>query len=138
LKKELQARTRQIARLEARRKKAMARLMSIDRLIVAMGGEVEAVGPGRGRRGRRPGRPKMRKSIGRRRKRRRATGKPLINYVQGVLAKAPDGMRAKDVASAVGKAGYRSFSKDFYGIVATALRDKRFKKLRRGVYTLSR
>lgn len=80
-----------------------------------------------------PGRP-----VGRPRKRRaRATGKPLIEYVRAVLAKAPQGMRAKDVASAVTKAGYRSFSKDFYGIVATTLRDKRFKRLHRGVYTLA-
>lgn len=79
----------------------------------------------------------MRRPVGRPRKRRsRATGKPLVEYVRAVLGKAPQGMRAKDVTSAVRKAGYRSFSKDFYGIVATTLRDKRFKKLRRGVYTL--
>jgi hypothetical protein len=139
LKRELKARTGQLARLQARRKRAAARLTRIERQIVALGGEVGMARVGRGRRRRRRGRPRLPgRPVGRPRKRRaRATGKPLIEYVRAVLAKAPQGMRAKDVASAVTKAGYRSFSKDFYGIVATTLRDKRFKRLHRGVYTLA-
>jgi hypothetical protein len=139
LQKELARRTRQLSGLQARRAKAAARLAAIDRTIVAMGGEPEAPGAVRGRRGRRNGRRKLAGKVGRPRQRRRATGKPLIKYVQDVLAKAPpQGMRAKYVAEAVKKAGYRSYSKDFYGIVATTLRSKLFKKLRRGVYTLAR
>ncbi len=139
LQKELKLRTRQLSGLQARRAKAAARLAAIDRKILAMGGEPEAPGAVRGRRGRRRGRPKLAGRVGRPRQHRRATGKPLIKYVQDVLAKAPpQGMRAKDVASAVVKSGYRSFSKDFYGIVATTLRSKLFKKLRRGVYILAR
>ena len=46
-------------------------------------------------------------------------------------------MRAKDIAQAVVKAGYRSTSRNFYPIVAAALRDKKlFRRVRRGVYTL--
>ena len=48
-------------------------------------------------------------------------------------------MRAKEIVPAVRKAGYETFSKDFYGIVATALRDKKtFKRVSRGVYTLAK
>jgi hypothetical protein len=44
-------------------------------------------------------------------------------------------MRVKNVMAAVKKAGYKSLSKDFYGIVAATLRDdKRFVKISRGVY----
>jgi len=47
-------------------------------------------------------------------------------------------MRVKEVVPAVKKAGYKTRSKDFYGIVATALReDKRFKRLGRGVYAVA-
>ncbi len=59
--------------------------------------------------------------------------------MRDVLAKAGNGMRAINVAKAVLGAGYKTFSKDFYGIVAATLRDrKNFKRLRRGVYALAR
>jgi len=61
--------------------------------------------------------------------------KPLVDFVAGVLA-GSKGMRVKEVAAAVKKAGYKTNSKDFYGIVATTLRDKKFAKVSRGVYTV--
>ena len=61
-----------------------------------------------------------------------------VEFIVDVLKKAGQGMRVKDVMAAVTEAGYVSSSKDFYGIVAAALRDdKRFRKLSRGVYTLA-
>jgi len=52
------------------------------------------------------------------------------------VAEAEDGMRVKDIMAAVRKAGYKTNSKDFYGVVATAVREGGFQKLSRGVYTL--
>ena len=54
-----------------------------------------------------------------------------------MLKGSPKGMRVKEVMNAATKAGYVSRSKDFYGIVATALREgPQFKKISRGVYAL--
>ena len=69
-------------------------------------------------------------------KRKEAKGKPLIGYVKDVLAKAKDGMRVREIVAAVQEAGYKSAAKDFYGIVATAVRGEGFEKLGRGVYRL--
>ena len=129
LRRELQARENQLGKLEARRQKLLKRLGKVDRQIAAIGGEART-GNGR-RRGRPPGKP------GRPGRRRRATGTPLPQYIQQVLAKCSEGMRAKDIAVAVTKAGYKSHSKDFYGIVAATLRDESaFKRVSRGVYKL--
>ncbi|MFW6065319.1 MAG: hypothetical protein ACOC9S_00730 [Planctomycetota bacterium] len=64
-------------------------------------------------------------------------GKPLVEYIKDVLKKHPEGMRVKEIEQAVRKAGYKTSSKDFYGIIASTVRDtKNFKKIKRGVYTL--
>ena len=132
LRRELQARENQLGKLEARRQKLLKRLGRVDREIAAAGGEART-GNGR-RRGRPPGKPGK---PGRPGRRRRATGTPLPQYIQQVLAKCSEGMRAKDIAAAVTKAGYKSHSKDFYGIVAATLRDESaFKRVSRGVYKL--
>lgn len=129
LKKEVQAKEMALKKLQARRGKVLVRLAAIDKKIAIITGEggrrgkaaaVKVAAAPKGKRGRRRG---------------RATGKPLAEYIQAVLAKSAEGMRAKDIAEAVRTEGYKTFSKDFYGIVATALRDqKKFKKLSRGVY----
>jgi hypothetical protein len=126
IRRELRQKEAQVGYLMARRAKALARLAKIDRAIRAMGGEAPAAvkkgmgaGPRPGRRGRRRG------------------GKPLIEYVRKALGKATGGMRVKEVQQVVRNAGYRTAAKDFYGIVATTLRDGRFfQKVRRGVYKL--
>jgi len=121
---ELRSRVRQLRKLLAVRKK-------VDRQIAALKGAVS--GPAkRGRKARR-----QLKVV--RRRRRGARGKPLVEYIRQVLAGIVKGMQVMDVVGAVKGAGYKSLSKDFYGIVATALRDKKnFKKLARGRYKLAK
>jgi hypothetical protein len=128
-----------MGKLEARRQKVLIRLRGIERLIGALGGEAPAGDGRRGRRGRRAAVAGRRVGVARRGRRRRATGRPLPEFIKDVLAKNPEGMRAKDVAQAVTRAGYKSHSKDFYGIVAATLRDTRnFKRVSRGVYRLAK
>lgn len=127
LRRELKKREAEIDKLLARRVKLAAKLETLDRKIVLLGGEVSAA-PAKSRRGRPP-------KAGKRGRKR--SGKPLLEYVKQVLADAADGMRVKDVMAAVTKAGYKSASKDFYTIVASALRDpKVFVNVSRGVYKL--
>jgi len=114
----LEAQEQVVARLALRRRKLATQLAKLDKKILAAGGSVKSmpVAPG----------PQPR---------RRTAGKPLIDYIISVLKAAPKGMRVKKVVGAVTRAGYRSTSKDFYGIVATALREgPQFKKMSRGVY----
>jgi len=135
LRKELQAKERAVAKLSAQRNKLVAELAKVDRDIAKLGGATES-GKVRKRAGRPAGRKKAAKKVSKRRKGRK--GKPLVDYIHRVLAKKSGGMRVKEVAAAVKKAGYKTRSKDFYGIVAAALRDdKRFKRLGRGVYALA-
>jgi len=142
LRSELAEKERRLAWLLAQRKKVVAKL---DREIAALGGEAPGVAGTRGpkRRGRaravvHAGRAGLGFRKGDLKRRRRDGGKPLIHYMKLVLGQAPKGMRAKDVMMAVQSAGYRSNSKDFYGIVAAALRDNKcFKRVRRGVYRLA-
>ena len=133
LRRELRVKEARVGRLESRRQKLLGRLLRMDREIAALGGAALSAGNGR-RRGRKP-----KAVMGRPGRRRRATGKPLTEYLREVLAKRPDGMRAKDIMPAVRKAGYKSHSKDFYGIVAATLRDEdNFKRISRGVYKLAK
>lgn len=129
LKRELRSKERALARWMSRRRTLAARLAALDRRIESLGGQAPSAGAGAGG-----------KAAGsRRRRRRRATGKPLVKYLRAALARAKGGLRAKDVMKAVVKAGYPTCSKDFYGIVAAALRDtSTFKRLKRGVYTLAK
>jgi len=145
LRRELQAKQKRLDRLEARRKKIAARLVKVDRQIAVLAG-VEKLGRGFAAAAlvpagkllgmvRRRGKA-LRKAVRRAKARAgRARGKPLVEYIQEVLAKAAGGLRVKETVQQVRKAGYKTYSKDFYGIVATALRDRKlFKRIRRGVY----
>jgi len=126
LQRELKAKKRSLALLRQRRAKASARLNAIDKEIAAL--------VGRGAPTRRAGKAPAKTA-----QRRRATGKPLLAYMREVLAKKPKGMRTKDIAAAVVKAGYKSYSKDFYAVVAkTLLQADGFKRLSRGVYGLAK
>jgi chromosome segregation ATPase len=146
LRSELETKERRLRSLRARRRRAASNLAAMDREIAALEGS------GRGRRAA-PSRKKVKKTRkakkakarGKakrttkatrkvRRARRRATGKPLADYLYDVL-KGGQPMRVKEAVQAVQRAGYRSSSRDFYKIVATALRkDPRFTKVSRGVY----
>ena len=146
LQRELQARRQQLKGALAQRKKLLASLKALDAEIAKLSGDSGAAGPRRKKAATRGAKAKVKakakakgkakaKAAGRPRK--RARGRPLVEYVQKALAKSEEGMRVKDVMAAVTKGGYASGSKDFYGIVATALRDEnKFQRVRRGVYKL--
>ena len=141
LQRELNAKKRSLVALRRRRTKAAARLAAIEKEIAVLTGA--GPGPKVGRKkkvARKRGRPARKKKARKvARKRRRATGKPLVAYMRQVLAKAPRGMRARDIAAAVTKAGYKSFSKDFNAVVAkTLLAPKLFQRVSRGVYKLAK
>ena len=134
LKKELRAKEANLTKLSAQRKRLAVRLADIDRRIAALEGEA----PRRGRKpGPKPGKKTLRKSVKKtiRRHTRRGAGKSLNDFIKKVLGGAEAGMRPKNIMSAVRKAGYKTKSKDFYGLVAAALRDEtRFKRVSRGIY----
>ncbi len=103
----------------------------------------DLMGVGRSRAKTRGKTGKTRKKTGTTRKakkrgrRGRGGDKPLVEYIKDVLAQHPEGMRIKEIEQAVKKTGYKSASKDFYGIIATAVRDENhFEKVSRGVYKL--
>ena len=134
LRAEINRRQKGLPRLRKQRAKLTKQLDAIDRKIAALAGEPSAPrAPARA-----PTAPKAQKPApepaGKRRLPRNV--KSLVEYAADVLAKAKDGMRVKDVMVAVKKAGYKTNSKSFYGLVAAALQDNRFGKLGRGVYTL--
>jgi len=130
LRAELDAKERQLGKLRSRRAVVARELDKIDRQIGVLegkGGRVKAA-------------PKRAKAVPKRARRakQRATGKPLTAYITDALKSAKGGVSVTNVVEAVQKAGYKSYSKDFYAIVAkTLLTDDRFKRIKRGVYTLA-
>lgn len=129
LRRQLAAKERHLARILDRRKKLLVRLEAVDEEIAALGVKVPVAK-------RKKRRKAAKKVVGRKRGRR---GKPLAAYIARALKGAEEGMRVKDIMAAVTKAGYETKSKDFYGIVAAAVReDGGIKKLRRGVYALAK
>jgi transposase InsO family protein len=129
LQRQLAARERQVKRLLAERGKVAKQLADVDRQIEALGGKAPAAK-------KRPGRKPSKGAAKRRARRMPKNVKPLVEYVKDVLAGAKAGLRVKDVEAAVKKAGYKTFSKEFYGQVAVALREGPFQKVSRGVYKL--
>lgn len=130
LRRRLVAQEREVARLKKAREKLIKQLAKVDKVIVAAGGSLSPTPAGKAR-ANKPAVAPGRKS------RKRSGGKPLIDYILGVLKGSPKGIRVKEVMNAVTRAGYVSRSKDFYGIVATALREgPQFKNISRGVYAL--
>ena len=120
----LASKEKQLAKLQAKRAGLAKQLDAIDRQIAVLSGD--------GRRApkkKAPAKPASRRTMPK-------NVKPLIEYVREALAEAKDGMRVKDIMAAVQKAGYKTNSKDFYGVVATAVREGGFQKLSRGVYTV--
>jgi|GEM_PF-1520782 len=65
-----------------------------------------------------------------------SSGKSLVQSIKDVLGRTKGGMRVKDIVVAVQEAGYKTAAKDFYGLVAAAVRGEGFKKLGWGVYNL--
>jgi len=61
----------------------------------------------------------------------------LADHVEAVMRKAAEPLSIADLMAAVKAAGYKSKSKDFRPVVSLALiKDKRFKRVGRGVYTV--
>ena len=134
LKKELKAKESSLTKLSVQRKTLEARLAAIDRKIATLEGDAT-------RRGRKPGPKPGKKTLRKvakkttRKRTRPGAGKSLNDFVKKVLGGADAGMRPKDIMAAVRKAGYKTKSKDFYGLVAASLRDEtRFKRVSRGIY----
>lgn len=119
LRAELMAKEEQLADLQRRRKALVTELGEVDRAMARLGGDGRPA---------RLGRPA--------RRRRLKNDKPLAEYITGVLAGAPGGLRIKEIAAAVQEAGYRTSSKEFYGLVASAMSSDAFKKVGRGMYVL--
>jgi hypothetical protein len=145
LKKQLAAQERKMEKLQTRRDKIAAELEQVDRELAQLTGGGTTSAPTKRRRKKTTKaarKTKSAKKTGRKKSSRGRRGggeggKTLEHYIIQVLDQAGEPMRAKEVMQAVDKAGYKSKSKDFYGIVATALRNEDlFKRVSRGVYTL--
>jgi len=119
----LAATEKQLAKLQAQRDTLAKQMAEIDAEIAALTGD--------GRRG-----PRTAVAVPASRRKRGKNERNLIEYIRDALSQAADGMRVKDIMAAVQKAGYESSSKDFYGLVAAAVRDGSFERVKRGVYKL--
>lgn len=73
---------------------------------------------------------------GRKTKGKKATGKPLADYVREALAAAPDGLGVKDIEAKVREAGYPTKAETIYNPIMKVLAKGGFKKVGRGVYTV--
>ena len=131
LRRELNAKVRSLAKLRAQRRRLATRTTALDRRIAAIEGGVPAVPK------RRKAAKKRRKKVAKRAQRRRRSGvKPLAAHMADVLAGSKAGMRTGEVVKAVKKAGYKTKSKAFHGIVSATLRTPSFRRVKRGVYKL--
>ncbi len=142
LRRALAAKERQLEKLAARREKLLASLADVDEEIASLGGAAAppAAKPGRKKPGPKPKAKKAKKAKASKKagRKKRGGGKALGDVLANILADAPDGIRVKNAMNEALKAGYKTNAKDFYGIVAAALRDdERFTKVKRGVYKLA-
>ena len=137
LRKQLTAQMKLVTQLHAQRAKIAAKLDKLDRKIAALAGKTAKPAKTASKKaGKKPAKKtKARaKANATRSSKLPKNAKPLLEYIKGVLAKSTGGMRVKEIVGAVTKAGYKTFSKEFYGIVAATVRDKSFEKVARGVY----
>lgn len=119
---ELRRRQKQLPKLQQKRRQLLAQLAEIDRCIFALGGGASG--------------PAVRASAPANHKRRSLNGKTLSQQLVELLSASKSGMRISELVKAVKQAGYKSAAKDFYSVVAMALRDKKFQKVDRGVYKI--
>jgi len=123
LQAELDRRTRQLDHLKAARTALAAKLAGLDKRIAGLWGPGRKVKPRK--------LAKVRKGRG---------GKPrggatLNNKMVEILQAAGGPMKLLDLVRAVQKSDYPSKSKHLRSMISQALRrDRRFKKIRRGVY----
>ncbi len=123
LSRALAAQQKRLAKLQSRRAKLLSDLQTIEKQIAALNGRDGRKGPARPATGARRSRAK----------------KALPAFLIEVLAKAKGGkMRAMHLADAVVEAGYVTRDKNFKNTVAKTLaKDKRFKRVGRGMYKLA-
>ncbi len=142
LRRLLAAHENKLDKLQKQRTTLARRLSTVDAKIAELGGEVPAAKPKRKKRkaAKKAAKKKVAKKKATKKKTasKPATGKTLLAYLKAAIAKSKKGMRVTDAAKAVVKAGYKTKAKDFYGIVAATMRDKKnFKKIKRGVYKVA-
>lgn len=121
LRAEIARRQGGLPKLQKKRAKLIKAVGKLDRQIVALGGQVEQPAKPKGRPTKAP-------------KSQASTSKSLAQSIRDVLGKSKGGMRIKDIVVAVQEAGYKTEAKDFYNLVAAAVRGDEFKKLGRGIY----
>ncbi|NLW87383.1 MAG: hypothetical protein GXY38_10965 [Planctomycetes bacterium] len=122
LQSELRKRQKQLPKLQQKRRQLLAQLAEIDRCIFALGGGASG--------------PAVRASAPAGNGKRLSNGKTLSQQLVELLGASKSGMRISELVKAVRHAGYKSAAKDFYSVVAMALRDKKFQKVDRGVYKI--
>jgi len=123
LRAEIARRQEGLPKLQKKRATLLKAVGKIDRQIAALGGQVEQPAKLKGRS------TKAAKS-------KVSSGKSLAQCIRDVLGGSGSGMRVKDIVAAVQQAGYKSVAKDFYNLVAAAVRGDEFRKLGRGIYKL--
>ena len=139
LRKELQTQEKKLTKLRSQRKIMVGRLATVDNKIAdILGQATKTAGKKRKKAVKKVAKKKAAKKKVAKKGTKKNTGtKPLIEYIAGALAGNKKGMRAGQIAQAVTKAGYKSISKNFAGIISATLRDKKFKRVKHGVYTLA-
>ena len=126
--REIRVKEMALGKIQARRAKFQAKVDALDRKIALLSGQAKV----------KRGRPAKSAPSARRMRGRPGGGKSLPQTIQEVLAAAPKGLRVKGIVQGVLDAGYKTASRKFYGLVASAVRDrKKFKKVRHGVYRLA-
>ncbi len=126
LRAEIARRQTVLPKLHKERALLLKAIETIDRQILALAGQ--AAQPAK-RKGGAPRADKAKASSA-------SSAKSLVQCIRDVLGGSKGGMRVKDIVPAVEKAGYKSAAKDFYNLVAAAVRGDEFTKLSRGIYTV--
>lgn len=124
LRREIQAKERQLGKLQTRRRALARQLDGIDRRIAGLVGKKVPTGKAAPKR------------VVARARRAARKGPSLSNVLAGVL-KGKGSVKVADAAKMALAAGYKSASDQFANIVSQTLSgDRRFRKISRGVYAL--
>jgi chromosome segregation ATPase len=124
LRREIQAKERQLGKLETQRRKLARQLDAIDRQIAGLVGKKA------------PSKKAPRKKVAGKARRAARKGPSLSNVLAAVL-KGKGNTKVADAAKMALAAGYKSASDQFANIVSQTLSgDRRFRKVSRGVYAL--
>jgi hypothetical protein len=129
LKKELDRRIARVEALKVQRDR-------LDREIAELEGlAVQTTRTAGRKRGPKPGRKRGPKP-GRKPRATRGGAKPLKQYIQQVMAKAPGGMSTAAIEKAVIAAGYQTRAESIYNPILKVIRKGGYRKVSRGVYAV--